>query len=372
MSRKKIIGTNALTYPELRNFAELEFEDFEFRKVLDAYKFPAYILYKFKNKINRKWQNSFSDFGFNSCDFFHFFNVISIGSKPFITTYETALPRWRDTDEDFRAGLKLIAKDNCKAIIALSQCAYKRQETIVHKYAAELSEAIRAKNMVLLPPQIPFIDSIDEKRKPSETIVFTIVGADFFRKGGKAILQAFDHLLALKENVNLNIVSTLNYGDYASKTTRTDYDEAIAIIRKYPEHIKLFQKLGNTEVKQLLLETDVALLPSLAETFGYFILEAQAAGCPVITTDIRAMPEINNTAMGWIINTRMQGSDDADISKPGLLNDKITEQLVAIIESITNDLTIIKTKGQLALQNIIENHSPTKHRESLMKLYNSI
>ena len=36
---------------------------------------------------------------------------------------------------------------------------------------------------------------------------------------------------------------------------------------------------------------DVFVYPSLNETFGLPILEAMACGCPVVTSDITAMPE---------------------------------------------------------------------------------
>jgi len=37
---------------------------------------------------------------------------------------------------------------------------------------------------------------------------------------------------------------------------------------------------------------DVFLYPSFNETFGLPILEAMACGCPVVTSDVSAMPEI--------------------------------------------------------------------------------
>ena len=130
--------------------------------------------------------------------------------------------------------------------------------------------------------------------------------------------------------------------------------------------------MSNDGVKKLLLETDVALLPSLAETFGYFILEAQAAGCPVITTDIRAMPEINNNESGWLINIKTGERDDADLSYTNQLIQKIETQLQAIILEILNDPSIIRQKGRTALANIIKNHDPKTHQMILESIYNTI
>jgi len=370
MSKKKIVGTNALTYPELRNFAGLNLPNYEFKKVLDGYKIPSYLQFKLFKKLNRKWQNSFYDFGLNNIDFFHFFNVLNCGKKPYFTTYETALPRWRDNDGDFKKGLALIAKNNCKKIIAISKCAYHLQQNIIEKYAPELLPIITTKNCVMLPPQKILIQNYSEKKLNTHFIVFTLVGADFFRKGGAAILNVFDKLLEQKLPLKLNIVSSLNFGDYASKTTLKDKEIAIQIIEKYPENIIYYPSLSNLKVEELLINTHVALLPSLAETFGYFILEAQAAACPVITTDIRAMPEINNNETGWIMPIKAANSYDADITLPNKLIEQISLQLEKIIIEIVGNKTLIETKGNKALQNIISNHSVEKHKAKLSSLYN--
>ena len=42
---------------------------------------------------------------------------------------------------------------------------------------------------------------------------------------------------------------------------------------------------------------DVGLLPTWAESYGYSVLEMQACGLPVVTTNIRALPETN--VCGW-------------------------------------------------------------------------
>jgi glycosyltransferase involved in cell wall biosynthesis len=372
MARVKTIGTNALSYPEIRNFAGYKYQYFRFKKVIDFYKFPSYFLFKIKGKINKKWLNSYMDWGLNRCDFYHFFNVLNLGNKPFITTYETVIPRWNDSPKEFKKGLEIIARKNCIQVIAISQSAFNRQANIIKTYRPDLLDVIMQKNRVILPPQINFIDTIDHKKAIGNTIVFTIVGADFFRKGGQAIMAVFEQLLSENKPIHLNIVSTLNYGDYASKTTKKDLEKVETIISKFANRITYYKSMSNDGVKKLLLETDVALLPSLAETFGYFILEAQAAGCPVITTDIRAMPEINNPESGWLININTDGRDDADLTHPNQLIQKIENQLQTIIIEILNDPSIIRKKGSVALANIIKNHDPKTHQTILESIYNTI
>ena len=54
---------------------------------------------------------------------------------------------------------------------------------------------------------------------------------------------------------------------------------------------------------ELLSGSHIGLLPSFAETYGYVVLEMQAAGVPVVTTDIRAFSEVNPDECGWRIRT---------------------------------------------------------------------
>lgn len=371
MSKQHIIGTNALGYPEIRNFAGHHFDDFRFVKANDFYKIPSYLLFKTKGKINRKWQNTFFDAGFNNCEFFHFFNVLNAGPKPYITTYETRLPRWRDTPADFKKGLALLARDNCRQLIALSECAHYFQKQIVNEFAPELSDSIAQKNIVMLPPQMPFLEQWTDKKTNNNFITFTIVGADFFRKGGQAIVNAFTVLLEKKKPVKLNIVSSLNYGDYVTKTEAEDASNVRRFATRFSDNVTLYNKLSNQKVKELLITSDIALLPSLAETFGYFTLEAQAAGCPVITTDIRAMPEINNSERGWLIPVKDTAYDiSADNIKPAL--NTITEQLIGIVESVLVQPEIISLKSRAAFENILTRHNPDSHKLQLEKIYKSI
>ena len=371
MKKKYKIGTNAFTYPEIRNFAGMDFADFEFSKTYDLNKLFSYFLFKFQNKINNKYLNSFNDLGLNQVDFFHFFNVIHTGKSPFITTFETKLPRWNDDKKQDNKGLDVLFSSNCKRLIALSQCAFNLQIEHIKSLNQSHLQSISEKMEVMLPPQKLLVNHYDEKQLDFNAIEFTIVGADFFRKGGMAVLKVFDKLLLHKYPVKLNIVSSLNYGDYASKTTKEDYQFALKIIEKH-EKIQWLKSLSNVQVMNVLKKSHVAILPSIAETFGYFILEAQANGCPVITTDIRAMPEINNNELGWLINTRMKDSYDADLTRLDELEENTMVQLEQIMQSICANPAQLEHKSMQCIERIKTQHNINNHQAKLEQLYYSI
>ena len=56
--------------------------------------------------------------------------------------------------------------------------------------------------------------------------------------------------------------------------------------------IEFFGYVSEQKKQQLLKNAEMFILPSFYEGFGMPILEAQAAGCPVITSNVSSMPEV--------------------------------------------------------------------------------
>src|SRR5258708_28854667 len=56
---------------------------------------------------------------------------------------------------------------------------------------------------------------------------------------------------------------------------------------------------------------DAFLFPSLAEGFGWPLIEAQACGCPVVTTDEPQMNEVGGDAAEYL--PRLNVGDDIDL-----------------------------------------------------------
>ncbi|MEO6882479.1 MAG: glycosyltransferase family 4 protein [Bacteroidia bacterium] len=368
---KKIIGTNTISYPEIRNFVDLPFLKYEIKKKQNFYKIPAHFYFKWKGKTNDYFWNTFNDFNIHNVELFHFFNALSVGKTPWITTFETSLPRWGN-DKLIQKGLSLIANDSCKKIIAISDSAANIQRQIVATRFPEFSEIIESKLMVLHPTQKKIMQNLQGKNK-SEIIRFTFIASDFTKKGGHEIIKVFNHLYnnGIK-NWKLTIVSESLNGD---STSSDSFNHVKKIIAKYPDNITLYFQLPNDKILELLRETDVGLLPSYQDTYGYSILEAQASGCPTITTDIRAFPEINNDEIGWIIKVPKDEFGNGIYSNKKeavLFSNAICDQLYAIIEKIIQFPESIKEKGYKALQKIDTVNSPAKNAAILEAIYDEI
>jgi len=306
-------------------------------------------------------------------DGFHFFNALSYGKTPWVTTFETSLPRWGE--KKTKKGLDLIAGDACKGIFAMSEAAKKIQlKMLKEEYPSYLSK-IEKKLRVLHPSQKLLIDSISEKRK-SENIVFTLIGADFFRKGGKEVLIALGYLFDEGyKNWEFNIISNLQFGDYASQATVDDLHLVEKLIKKYSDNINHYRRLPNTDVLKKLINSDVALLPTYGDTYGYSVLEAQAAGCPVVSTDLRALPEINNNDIGWVISVRKDNLGNAVLNTKEdriKFSNHLIEKLKHIFKEVLMNPELARSKGSKALEHIKTNHSIESRRRYLEDFYNDV
>lgn len=332
--------------------------------------------------------NQFDDFDLNRVDVFHFSNGISYGKTPWVSHFETMLPRFEhlmqrnkpETMQNKRnqtmtqRGLAALAGPACKHIIAWSENAAKIQRDFLSNYPSDLVEQILSKLIVLPPPQAPLIDSVPTKTYSKENpIRFILVGAGFIRKGGREILNSFEKLIK-EDNLPLQLVlvSRLRLDYYAAHETEEDIiwaKEKIAANQEWIEHHEI---IPNHEVLELLKSCDIGLLPTYADTYGLSVLEAQASGCPVISTDVRALPEINNTDVGWLINVPKNELGEAYYQTPEerqILSERIQSGLEHIIRGIAQNPSIIAKKGQAALEKIKSQHDPVRYGESLRAIY---
>ena len=292
---------------------------------------------------------------------FHFFNGISLANTPWVTTFETSLPRGLGKGFWYQQGLKRLAHDSCKKIFALSECAKQIQLNSLSQIDQKIAKLIADKIEVLHPAQKLLIPNIEVKNNNPDIIHFIFIGADFFRKGGLEVLNVFDCFIPQNKNLKLTIISSLQYGDYCTKTTSKDLEFARTIISRYAQNITQYNYLENKEVLEILKNSDVALLPTWGDTYGYSVLEAQASGCPVISTDIRALPEVNNDDCGWIIKVPKDELGNAILKTPSdrtKFSKTIESQLEAIINSILKKPNDIPTKAILALDRIKKKHNP--------------
>lgn len=127
-------------------------------------------------------------------------------------------------------------------------------------------------------------------------------------------------------------------------------------INKYPKNIRHYTRLLNKEVLELLINSHVGLLPTWSDFFGYSVLDTQASDCPVITTNIRVLPEINNNNnIGWVLEVPIKEDKQADImtqDKREVFSKILESDLKRVVLSIINSPESIEIKGKLSLEEI--------------------
>ena len=371
-------------------------------KIPDAEYIPVNDLYSFLRKgalfVNRtlgkpllpvfNLNNQFEDLDLNRVDLLHFFNGVSYGRTPWVSSFETILPRFShlvtrhhgqeiahvSPDALTRRGLEALAGRSCLAILPLSQSAALMQTDLLKDLPAEYAQPILDKMRVLHPPQEILVPEVKAREySPDNPIRFILVGAAFFRKGGREVLEVFERLVRQEKlPVRLIIVSSLRIEPYAAKETEADVAWAKAKIAENADWIEYYSALPNADTLALMRTADVGMLPSYADTYGFSVLEAQASGLPVITTDIRALPEVNNPSVGWLIKVPKNALGEAlyaTAEEREVLSQSIRAGLEQSVRHIAADPGQIVVKGAAALDRIRKEHDPAAYADALRQIY---
>lgn len=332
--------------------------------------------------------NQFDDFELNNVDILHFSNGVSFGRTPWVSHFETVLPRFSGLMGRFHGkskgpfkltpliqrGFNALQSPSCRRIIAWSQSAADLQRDLLTELPFEERETILKKLVVLHPPQEIIVNKpVKRYYDNADPIRFILVGAAFFRKGGKETLLAFEKLVKNElAPIQLVIVSSLRLEPYAAHESESDKAWAIQFMEENLDWIEYHQDLPNQELLDMMQTCDVGILPTYADTYGLSVLEEQACGLPVITTDVRAMPEINNADAGWLIRVPKNDLGEALYSaaeERERLSQQIQAGLEAIVRNIVAEPSVIFGKGQKAIERIREMHDPTGYAQKLRDIY---
>jgi len=326
-------------------------------------------------------------------DLLHLFNQVSYGALPWISSYETVLPalrplldRHHGAEPSFEHigshpkvahALSALAAKPCRRLVALSQCAADMQRAMLADALPHLPgerEAIARKTVVLPPPQARLIG--DPAAKPGNAdgrLRLLFVGASFFRKGGVELIETLCALVrARRVRLELTIVSNLTLDGYAAGESAAEQRRVRAMIESNRAWIRHYDALDNPAVLQLMRRADVGVLPTYADPYGFVVLEFQAAGCPVISTDVRALPEINDDSRGWLIGVPKNRLGEAlytTTAQRERLSRSIREGLARSITQIAAEPALVRIKAQRALRTLESRHDPARIGERLFDIY---
>lgn len=324
------------------------------------------------------------------CDVFHFFNCINLGKhSKWVISVESGVP-WPVSvtrcvesenadlssiaqDKYVERRIKALANSNCLGLLALSHCTENIQREIIKQFPQY--ESIIAKKMItLLPPQKLVINDVKEKEvtwSEEVPLTFIYVGSDFYRKGGRETVLVLSELHK-RYSFKLVLISSMAVDEKRYMRTENDEKESKCLIEKNKDWIEYYDRLPNTEVLEKMKKAHVCLLPTWMDTFAYSVLEAQACGTPVISTSLRALTEINNENVGWLIDVpvnRLNNPLHLTKKQQDIFSEKLLNGLYNKVEYVLKHHEEIKDKAMKCLVKIKDYHSPQKYEEKLRMVY---
>ncbi|RQW86055.1 MAG: glycosyltransferase [Geobacter sp.] len=189
---------------------------------------------------------------------------------------------------------RLLLKDNFKKLIFWSQAG---KETL-RTYGGIQDSRILNKVEVVYPAIREVPDDLVKFNGQNLQVLFS---GDFFRKGGVNVIDAFERAQRIYPTIKLRLCCD----------EKIDFNTQDATLKEeYLRKIRanagiLLGRVPRDElIRDILPGTDIYLLPTYAEAFGFAILEAMAYGIPVISTNHFAIPEmIEHGVSGFLIDT---------------------------------------------------------------------
>jgi glycosyltransferase involved in cell wall biosynthesis len=190
---------------------------------------------------------------------------------------------------------RLVLKDNCKKLIFWSNAG---KETL--RTYGKINDTRTLRKVAVVYPGIREV-SDDHVRFNSNDNINLLFSGDFFRKGGVNVIDTFERAQRIFPNIRLRLCCDEQL-DFNTKN--------ISLRNEYLNKIKRNAGIipGRTPrsdiINNILPKTDIYLLPTYVEAFGYAILEAMAYGIPVIATNHFAIPEmVEHNRSGFLIDT---------------------------------------------------------------------
>lgn len=220
---------------------------------------------------------------FQNVDLYHTYNSIVTGRKPWIVEVETTIPRYgqlKKGNKRFDWGVNKLKSQACSAIIFTSEYTKELNRKNFDRWGIDSDKCHLVYRAV--KPHQPL-----EKNGKEQQFTILFVGNGFYRKGGIELLKAFKRFN--KKDARLVIISTFEV-DWEIYPTKEEVQFVQIEIEKN-EQIELYQNLPHPQVINWMRKSNVFVNTTYADPFNNTVLEALSCGVPVITTDMRAIPE---------------------------------------------------------------------------------
>lgn len=226
-------------------------------------------------------------------------------------------------------------------------CSYYMRQEVTDIFRPTWEKIWVIPNGVTKPPELEFDpESFRKQYANKDEKIMLYVGRHVFEKGIHVLTEAAKEVVHRIGNVKFVIVGS---GPMTEETK--DKVRYLGIESKF-----VFTGYVDSDTKNKLYQiADASIFPSLYEPFGIVALEAMAAGCPVVVSDVGGL--------GEIINHRQNGLK-AYVGSANSLADNIIELLV-------ND-EMAKNLKSKAIKDVMDKYTWKKVAMLTCKMYDMV
>lgn len=285
-------------------------------------------------------------------DLVHAFNRLVIDGKPYIIGFESHLPRAFTLHNTayFRMLARDLASTRCRKIVAMSEHA---RDIFTRMHIGEPWWDDVAEKLTVRYPNLPVPPLPETSKSLDEPIRLLFVGGHFGRKGGCVAVRIAEEALRRKLPIEVDIVSSLDIGGaiWTDPANKAFFDRYLALLDL--PNVRHHGPLSNSDAMGLMRRAHFLVLTTFADTFGFSVIEAMAAGTPALVTKQGALMEFLEDGKNAIVVDlplnedrewhEIRGADRSSTKFETSLADEIermTEQsigrLVEIMESQDN------------------------------------
>lgn len=290
-------------------------------------------------------------FPLKRADLYHTYNGVVANRRPWVVEVESWLPRYSPMREDhalFRWGQRRLASRDCRALIFTSEHAAsmnREKLTACDVDPAKMHVVYRA------------VEQFSPFEKAGEPFTILFVGNAFYRKGGVELLKAFQRLA--RSDARLWIVSTLEVDWGVPPPDETTIEWVRQTIEDDPR-ITLRTNLPHAGVIELMRRAHVFVQTTFNDAFNNGVQEAMAAQLPVISSDVRALPEIvDHGRNGWLLPVTNVASDD------------IADAIVSRLRVLMDDSELLARMGRESAAVVSEKFDMRARNGRLAAIYDA-
>ncbi len=270
-------------------------------------------------------------------------SVISLDATPLqydaLGAFYGHTPSGNARVEALKKSLNIRAFNAARALVTWSEWA---KDSLVQDYG------IAPDKITVIPPGIDIAlwDNRVGPQKDTSVVRLLFVGGDFERKGGTALLDAWKRLPeAVRRTIRMDVV-TRTWPEAEERAMRAERGEDLAgvVVHRGVEP-------NSPVLRELFRQADLFVFPTRGDCLPLAVLEALAAGLPVITTRVGALPEaVRHQETGWIVPV-----DDS-------------EALAGAMMTLIQETTLRRTLGAQARTTARERFDASRNYQALIQV----